>query len=529
MNYHKESKQKDGMFFSRDAVIVHELWGEYAFLVLFIGIVLFFAFLEREFIFYILGIIELFFLYKLFHALISMQDPLVFDILNGTFYPEGRSHSESAVPMKEIDHLRIMEIDMKSRFCYELNAVLKDSKPLHIIGYSTYSKCVADAQKLAERLTLPLKGEHGELLMDLPENHTGPLSSGGECYQDTYLVFKEDSISLHIRLGIFLLYIFQMLGCLFAIGFSLFNFDSLGDCAFIAIVIGVLMCIYIPFVCYKKWKKQTAPFFDMLDDMFYPNRFNRDSSGISLKQLDHLEILTKHVSEDHKNYDSQELNLVLKDGSRYNILNHANKKRLLADARHLSQRLFLPIIDTKTNKSITSAQHALLKEAVVPRTKDTGCFEFVFGVIYSIIICYVCWTSCIQPLSGWLSSANWTPCKAKVISSVLAQSRGYRCRTNYRIKIQYTYKFNGTTYKSFRYDFFRSQTPSNNEVDTMRKIVSNHPKGKVITCLVNPKNPHESVISREFPDHERLSMLLLLPGPLLGFSIILIGIQKLRQ
>ena len=53
MNYHKESKQKDGMFFSRDAVIVHELWGEYAFLVLFIGIVLFFAFLEREFIFYI--------------------------------------------------------------------------------------------------------------------------------------------------------------------------------------------------------------------------------------------------------------------------------------------------------------------------------------------------------------------------------------------------------------------------------------------------------------------------------------------
>ena len=90
----------------------------------------------------------------------------------------------------------------------------------------------------------------------------------------------------------------------------------------------------------------------MLDGMFYPNRFNRDSFGISLKQLDHLEILTKHVSEDHKNYDSQELNLVLKDGSRYNIMNHANKKRLLADAYLLANRLSLPLVNAHDGQAI---------------------------------------------------------------------------------------------------------------------------------------------------------------------------------
>ena len=31
----------------------------------------------------------------------------------------------------------------------------------------------------------------------------------------------------------------------------------------------------------------------------------------------------------------------------------------------------------------------------------------------------------------------------------------------------------------------------------MLNIVNNHPAGKKITCLVNPENPDESVISRE--------------------------------
>ena len=340
------------MFFSRDAVIVHELWGEYAFLVLFLGIVLFSAFLEGDFCFYFLGIIELFFLYKLFHAIISMQNPLVFDILNGTFYPEGRKHVESAIPMQEIDHLQILGKEKNHKFWHELYAVLQDGKCLHIIDYSKYSKCAADAKKLAERLMLPLKDEHGVPFVVLPEKHTGPLNHGGECYQDTYLVFKEDSISLHKALVFFLLYIFQVLGGLFITGFSLFKLDSLGEWAIFAIIIGVFMCIYPLFDCYDKWKKHTAPFFDMLAGMFYPNRFNRDSFGISLKQRDHLEILTKHVSEDEKNFDSQELNLVLKDGSRYNIMNHANKKRLLADASALANRLSLPLVNGHNGNTI---------------------------------------------------------------------------------------------------------------------------------------------------------------------------------
>ena len=352
-NYYEESTQMEGMYFYPDSVIVHDFWGAKAFVVLIFGILLYISLFVREVILIIIfGIIEVVYLYSLFRSLVTILNPIEFDILNGTLYPEGYSHEESAVLIKEIDYLQILGIEKNHVFYHELNAVLKDGKRLHIIDYSTYSKCAADAQKLAKHLTLPLKDEHGELFMGLPGKHKGPFSSGGEYYQDTYLVFKEDSISLRATLDFFLLYILLMLGGLLFIGIGLFKFDSFGWHAIIAIIIGVFMCMFSLFICYGIWKRRTAPFFDMLDGMFYPNRFNRDSFGISLKQLDHLEILTKRVSGDKKNYYPQELNVVLKDGSRYNILNHADKECLLADAYALANRLSLPLVNAHDGKTI---------------------------------------------------------------------------------------------------------------------------------------------------------------------------------
>ena len=352
-NYYEESTQTEGMYFNPYSVIVHDFWRAKAFGGLIFSILLFFSILVGNvFLIIFFGIIEVVCLYELFFSLITILNSIEFNIPNETFYPEGRSHTESAVPIKEIDYLQILGLEKNHVFYHELNAVLKDGKRLHIIDYSTYSKCAADAQKLAKHLTLPLKDEYGEPFVDLPGKHKGPLSSDGECYQDTCLIFKEDSISLHVRFGIFLLYIITVFAGLLFIGGGLFIFDSHGGYAIIAIIIGVFTCMCFPFECYNMWKKQTAPFFDIPDGMFYPNHFNRDASGISLKQLDHLEILTKRVSRDKTTYYPQELNVVLKDGSRYNIMNHANKKRLLADAYALANRLSLPIVNAHDGKTI---------------------------------------------------------------------------------------------------------------------------------------------------------------------------------
>ena len=116
------------------------------------------------------------------------------------------------------------------------------------------------------------------------------------------------------------------------------------------------------------------------------------------------------------------------------------------------------------------------------------------GIILFFMILYL-------PLSNFYKSASWESVPAEVTASKLAVKYDSGRRNNkvsYSIKIEYRYEFNGKICTGDRYDFFRSR----NRYYTfgglqMQQIVNHHPAGKKITCLVNPENPSESVISRE--------------------------------
>ena len=354
---------------------------------------------------------------------------------------------------------------------------------------------------------------------------TGPLVPGGTSFQITKLIFRQDSIAVRMTWKFYLF--MSIFTALFGIPIFIFIFGDKDIPWVFPCIFTIFEAFFLGVIIYS-FVKRSYPLFDMVDGMFYPKGFTRDGSGISFKQLDYLQIITERCHTKNSSYDSYELNIVLKDGSRHNIIDHGSRKLFFADAKLLSQRLSLPLIDTKTGGEIASDQHDLLKEAVAPMTKGSACFLVLFGLIFFIAGCFACWMICIRPLSGWLASASWTPCEAKVMSSDLARSRGSKGGTNYRVQIQYTYQFNGTTYTGSRYDFFRSQVSSNIGVGTMRKIVSNHPSGKEITCLVNPKNPHESVISRDLPIFSLFFMLFPLPFLAIGFFTILTVIRTLR-
>ena len=57
-------------------------------------------------------------------------------------------------------------------------------------------------------------------------------------------------------------------------------------------------------------------------------------------------------------HDAYELNAVLKDGSRYNIMDHGDKKRMLEDAHELAERLSLPLVDALSGLPVTEPQSA---------------------------------------------------------------------------------------------------------------------------------------------------------------------------
>lgn len=64
-----------------------------------------------------------------------------------------------------------------------------------------------------------------------------------------------------------------------------------------------------------------------------------------LSDIHALQLLSEYIRGDKSSYHSYELNLVLKDGNRVNVVDHGNHVKLLEDARTLGDFLGIPVWD----------------------------------------------------------------------------------------------------------------------------------------------------------------------------------------
>ena len=64
-----------------------------------------------------------------------------------------------------------------------------------------------------------------------------------------------------------------------------------------------------------------------------------------LSEIHALQLLTERVRGDKSSYDSHELNLVLRDGRRLNVVDHGDLDRLRRDAGRLASLLGKPVWD----------------------------------------------------------------------------------------------------------------------------------------------------------------------------------------
>ena len=71
----------------------------------------------------------------------------------------------------------------------------------------------------------------------------------------------------------------------------------------------------------------------------------RNDSSAPLSSIHALQLLSEFISGSKNSYYSYELNLVLHDGSRINVVDHGNLERLRSDASTLSQFLGKPVWD----------------------------------------------------------------------------------------------------------------------------------------------------------------------------------------
>jgi len=75
-----------------------------------------------------------------------------------------------------------------------------------------------------------------------------------------------------------------------------------------------------------------------------------------LASIHALQLLTEYVSGNKNSYYSYELNLVLDDGSRINVVDHGNLARLRSDAQSLAQFLGKPVWDAIRNPPVSGLE-----------------------------------------------------------------------------------------------------------------------------------------------------------------------------
>jgi len=118
----------------------------------------------------------------------------------------------------------------------------------------------------------------------------------------------------------------------------------------------------------------------------------------------------------------------------------------------------------------------------------------VFGSIFVIVGAGVFVFLCVVPILRWMNAQQWDATECRIINSYV-DSHSDSDGTTYSIEIRYRYEYNGRPYNGYRYNFVSG---SSSGYKNKRAVVDQYPEGRTKTCYVNPDNPGESVISRDF-------------------------------
>ncbi|MBX2820371.1 MAG: hypothetical protein KTR29_11840 [Rhodothermaceae bacterium] len=174
-----------------------------------------------------------------------------------------------------------------------------------------------------------------------------PLVKGGANFRTHklkkvgyHIYVSSPTVGYHIFYGLFILFGIGVLvlaalrldGSLLLLGMLLFM-------ASIFVGVGVYLML-----------KAINPFTIDLDlGTFYIGRSynplddNSDGSSGSVKDIHALQLIAEHIKSENSSYTSYELNLVLKDGRRVNVMDHGRQSKIYEEAQTLSELLGVPI------------------------------------------------------------------------------------------------------------------------------------------------------------------------------------------
>ncbi len=179
-----------------------------------------------------------------------------------------------------------------------------------------------------------------------------PLRKGGASFK-THTLTKINSkrIEFQTSLGLKIVYLlFTFFGVVMSTVFYYFDIIDTEGVSFLPILIGFTFVVTGIILYYIG----TAPIvFEKRIGYFWRGRKNPENSIKSsnlknctkLKNIYAIQIISEYVRTNKNAFDSFELNLVLNDSSRINVIDHANLEQIRLDAKVLSEFLGKPIWD----------------------------------------------------------------------------------------------------------------------------------------------------------------------------------------
>jgi len=182
--------------------------------------------------------------------------------------------------------------------------------------------------------------------------NTFPLNPGGASFKTHKLVWVSSSKMVYqasVSAIIFCsLFIFLGFGLLVYNFFSAFKTEvfSFSEFSLISSIVGVVFsivgCIFLFLIIRPR-------VFDKRINLYFKGfkpkskQFKNSEKTYQLSSIIAIQIIGEHVNINDNPYKSFELNLVLEDASRHNVVDHGHLKTIIKDAQMLSDFLNIPI------------------------------------------------------------------------------------------------------------------------------------------------------------------------------------------
>lgn len=183
----------------------------------------------------------------------------------------------------------------------------------------------------------------------------GPLQGGGSNFK-THKLKDEGPLRMAFRAttGMILFSaVFFCVGAGLLIGFGLYKFYSTTPFEWMDLFLGLMGLLFAGVGAFLYLNSTQPIIFDKAHGYFYKGRKNTDRNSekprvkhlVKLEEIHALQLIEEYNSGSDSSYYSYEINLILKDASRINVIDHGNLFQVREDANTLSGFLKVPVWD----------------------------------------------------------------------------------------------------------------------------------------------------------------------------------------